>query len=291
MRITNNMLSQEALSGFQNQMAAIDKANQEASSGIRVAKPSDDPVAVAGIMQSSSGLAALDQYKTNIQTAQSRLTVEDSALSQLTNTLSRAKEIATSQATGTASASGRQSSAQEVSGLLDFVKQLANTQVGGTYIFGGQYSDSPPFVGGAVDPSKPPQGSFKVEIGTQQYVETNHSAQQIFVDSGVVDGLQSLTDALNSNDVPGIQSALSKLDNAFNSVQNIVGDLGARENELSVASTNLDSLKTNLQTFRSGLQDADLSAAVSDLVNRQNSLQAAMAANSKILHLTLANYL
>jgi len=291
LRITNSLLSKEALSGFQAQMKALDQARQEASTGIRVSRPSADPVAVAGIMQSSSGLNALEQYQKNLGTAKSRLDVEDSALSQLTDVLSRAKELAVSQAGDTASAATRKTAAAEVSQILDFVASLGNTQLAGSYVFGGRYAGSPPFVGGALNADDPPEGEFSVEIGTNQTVATNHSAQEVFGDSGATDALQQLADSLNANDASGIQGSMARLDDAFASVQNLVGELGARMNRLDVAGNNLDSLKVNLQTFRSGLQDADLTEAVTKLVERQNALQAAMAANSKILNLTLADYL
>lgn len=272
-------------------MRALDEARREATTGIRVARPSDDPVAVAGVMQSASGLRALEQYKRNLGSAQSRLELEDSVLSELSDALSRAKELAVSQGGDTASAATRATAGAEVTRLVDFVKDLANTQLAGSYIFGGQYADSPPFQGGAWDPTRPPEGDFKVEVGTRRFLETNHSAKEIFLDTDTVDGLQALADALNTNDADGILDALTRLDGAFDQVQNVVGDLGARMNQVDVAVTNLDSLEVNLQTFRSGLEDADLTEAVTRLVERQGALEAAMLANSKILNLTLTDYL
>lgn len=272
-------------------MRALNDAQEQASTGTRVSRPSDDPVAVAGIMQSASGLRALDQYQRNVSTAQSRLNLEDSVLGQLTDAMQRAKELAVSQGDDTASAATRTATNSEVQRLIDFVKDLANTQLSGSYVFGGQYADSAPYTGGATNPAKPPTGAFKVEIGTKQFVDTNHSAQEIFEDSDVVGGLQALSDALGANDTSGIRSAMTRIDAAYNEVQGLVGDLGARMNQMDVASSNLDSLSVNLQTFRSGLEDADLAASVTNLVSRQTSLQAAMLANSKILNLTMTDYL
>lgn len=242
-------------------------------------------------MQSSSGLRALEQYQRNLTSAQSRLAVEDSVLAQITDALTRAKELAVSQAGDTASAQTRQVTGAEVERLVDFVKDLANTQLAGAYVFGGQYADSAPYQGGALDPARPPTGAFQVEVGTQLFVDTNHSAQEIFVDTDVVDGLQALADAMNTDDVVGIRDAMVRVDSATNDVQTITGDLGGRINQLDVAMTNLESLEVNLQTFRSDLQDADMAEAVTRLVDRQSSFEAAMLANSKILNLTLTDYL
>ena len=291
MRITNSILAREAVSGFQRQMRALDDARRQVASGLKVVRPSDDPVAVAGIMGSSSGLRALEQYRENLQTGQSRLAIEESTLDQITNVLIRAKELAVSQATGTASAATRTATKAEIDGIIDFVTDLGNTKLAGSFVFGGQYADTPPFIGTASDPLKPPSGSLKMEIGAGLVVETNHSAQQIFLDTDLVDSLKALSVALGADDVPGIQAAMTRIDDATKATQVLVGDLGGRMNQLDLSVSNLDSLEVTLKTFRSGLADTDMAEAITELVNRQGSLEAAMLANANILNITLTDYL
>ncbi|HSW31159.1 MAG TPA: flagellin [Longimicrobiales bacterium] len=291
MRITNATLAKEALSGFQAQMRAVEAARREATTGLRVSRPSDDPLAVAGVMQSSSGLRALEQYRRNLEWARSRLDFEDSVADQLGGALERAKELAVSQVGATASAATRAATAQEVTRLADFAEDLANTRFAGSYLFGGQHADRPPFVDGATDPDRPPSGSLRVEAGAMLVIDTNHSAQELFVDTGAIQALRDLAASLEANDARGVATAMSALDRSHGDVQKLVGDLGARMNHVDVALTNLDSLEVNLQTFRSSLEDADLTAAVTRLVERQGALEAAMLANSKILNLALTDYL
>ena len=142
-----------------------------------------------------------------------------------------------------------------------------------------------------MDPLKPPTGSAKIEIGAGLQADTNHNAQEVFIDSDAVDALDALATAMANDDVPGIEAALIRVDDAFQVIQETIGDLGGRMSRLDVGVTNLDSLEITLQTFRSDLADADLAEAVTDLVNRQGTLEAAMVANSRILNMTLANYL
>ncbi|NJD20563.1 MAG: flagellar hook-associated protein 3 [Gemmatimonadetes bacterium] len=291
LRITNSTLASEALSGFQAQLRALDDARRQATTGLRVSRPSDDPVAVTGVMQSSSSLRALEQYQRNLGLAQSRLDLEDTVLDELTEALTRAKELAVSQVGATASGTSRRTAGAEVAELVGFVKDLANTQLAGAYIFGGHRADSPAYTAGVWDAARPAEGDFTVEVGTRRFVETNHSAKEIFVDTGAVASLQELADALEVNDEEGIRSALAGLDSAMDGVQTVVGDLGARMNYLEIAVTNLDSLQVNLAKFRSELEDADLAEATTRLVERQGALEAAMLANSKILGLTLTDYL
>jgi flagellar hook-associated protein 3 FlgL len=242
-------------------------------------------------MGSSSSLRALEQYRRNVETGQARLSVEDSVLDQVGNALIRAKELSISQGSDTATAATRVATKAEIDGLLDYVTDLGNTQFAGSYMFGGDYADQKPFTGAAYNPAQPPSGSLKVEIGAGLFVDTNHSAQDILLDTNVVDALQDLSTALGANDEDAIRTAAASLDAAFQSVQEVVGDLGARMSQLDVTVANLDSLEVTLETFRAGLTDADLAEAVTDLVNRQTTMEAAMLANSKILNITLTDYL
>ena len=246
---------------MQSQMRALADAQRRVASGLRVSRPSDDPVAAAGILQSSSGLRALTQYRSNLETGQSRLAIEDSVLDQTTNSLIRAKELAISQLNVNATGATRDATNEEVNGIIDFVKNLANTQLNRSYLFGGQYADSPPYQAGALDPTRPPSGSMKIEIGAGLFADTNHSAQEIFVDSGVVGALEAMALAMANDDTAGIAAATVLVDDAFREVQELIGDLGGRMSQLDVAVTNLDSLEVTLQTFRSGLSDADLAEA------------------------------
>jgi flagellar hook-associated protein 3 FlgL len=58
-----------------------------------------------------------------------------------------------------------------------------------------------------------------------------------------------------------------------------------------VTSANLDAFDVNLKTLKSGLEDVDMEQAVTELVSRQSAYQAAMLATSRVMGLTLADYL
>lgn len=291
MRITNEMLARSTVSGYQRLSQRVDEARERASTGLRVQRASDDPIAAAGIMGSSSALRALEQYRRNIASARSRLDVEDTVLDQLGGALTRAKELGLSQGQDTASAQTRLQVKAEVDGLLEIMDGLANTSVAGRYLFGGQYSDRAPLAGGDPDPARPPAGGTEVEVGAGRRLATTHSAQELFVDSGAVASLRRLSDALAANDPVAVRASFPDIDSALDSVQERVGELGARMNQLDLAGSNLDALEVNLQTFRSELQDADLAQAVTELVSLQDRLQAAMSANARVLSTTLADYL
>lgn len=291
MRVTNSVLFSQALGHTQKALSDIETYQRMISSGLRVEKPSDDPAALGQIMRSSSSLKAIDQYKENLSSADARLTVEDSTLEQISDVLMRVKELGIAQAGSTKNAQSRSVVQAEVEGLRDFLIELGNTQFAGSYVFGGQYSDTRPFTAAGADPTKPPTGTQQVEGGAGAYYSVTHSGQEIFVDSGILDALENMAAGLGNDSEDEIATALSELDSAFDATQELVGDLGARMTQVQTAMSNLDALDANLQIFRSELQEADIEEAISQLVNRQVTYEAAMATNARILQTTLVDYL
>lgn len=291
MRITSAIIQREALAGLQKNLRPIQDLQEQIATGERVRRPSDDPVAIGSILESTGRLGALDQYRRNLDAAGSRLSLEDTVLNDLTNTLTRAKELATSEGSGTATRQTRQIAKAEVDELIAFTRNLGNTQIAGQYIFGGDYADQMPFPPSGPSATTPPTGSASVEIGKGQTLQTTHSGQEVFLDTGVFDALEALSTALGANDQAGVQAAMQRLDDSIDAVQQVTGELGARMNSVEMATNNLDALEVNLETFRSQLKDADIETAVTDLVARQTTFEAAMLANSRILNLSLADYI
>ncbi len=291
MRITNGIQQRRAIEGMQLNLQAMDRARQQVTSGKRFTRASEDPAAAAGVLESSSGLRALEQYKRNISSARARLDVEEGTLNELTNLLTRAKELAVGQMGSTASTATRLVTRAEVDELLGFATELGNTRFDGLYLYGGNYADQRPFPPGGPSVTQPPAGTFRIEIGSAEFLEANHSGQEIFIDSGVLDALQSLSTGLQNDNDTEIADAIQKIDAAFARVQDLTGIVGTRSNRLDVSSGNLEALDVNLRTLRSDLQDADLDRSISELVNRQVAYQAALAANARIFDTTLTDYL
>ena len=291
MRVSNSVLYSQALGHTQQALKEIGHYQQVISSGLRVEKPSDDPTAVTGIMRSSSGLRALEQYKENLASASSRLAVENDVLDQLSDVLSRAKELGISQGGDPSTAASRRAAQAEIDGLRDFVIELGNTQFVGSFLFAGDYADARPFSDAGPDPTRPPTGTHQVEGGAGTFYAVNHSGQEIFVDTGILDALENLSTALGSDSGADIRASIGELDTGFADIQELIGGLGARMNQVDTAISNLDALEANLQTFRSDLQDAELEEVVSKLVSRQVSYEAAMMTNARILQSTLTDYL
>ena len=300
MRITNSIITQAQFDGLSAAMAALEKAQSQVTSGKRVQVASDDPTAAMRVMNTDSSLAALDQYRTNVQLASSRLNIEDSSLQQIGDLVTRAKELAVAQVGGTADASTRATANAEVQQLFTQLISIGNTQFGNEYIFGGAQSQTVPFTqsgnGATLSyTSTNPAGTRQMAIGDGQTIAASLDGSQLLLNSGVLDAVKALSAALDPSSSTygqtGISAAMNQLDAAFNNVQALVGDVGARGKQLDTTEQNLVAYKSNLTTFKSDLQDVDVEQAVTELTNRQMAYQAAMLATSKVMGLTLTDYL
>jgi flagellar hook-associated protein 3 FlgL len=281
-------------------MAALAKAQAQMTSGHRVQKASDDPTATTQIMASGSALRSLDQYRTNVQRASTRIAQEDDVLQQIGDLVTRAKEVGLQQVAGTATPQSRAVAGAEVQELFKQIVALGNTQFGGEYLFGGDQSTTPPFsssgTGSTTDyATTTPSGTRSVSIGQGQSMQIAHDGTQLLVSTGVLDAVKQIARALDPASTTygqtGISTALTSIDNAFDAVQTLVGDVGAKSKQLDVAQQNLEAYKTNLTTFKSNLEDIDIETAVTELTSRQMAYQAAMLATSKVMGLTLTDYL
>ena len=292
MRITNNMVSRSSVASIQRALRQVDDAQRRVSSGLQVERPSDDPTAANSIMATGASIRAIDQYKRNINSARARVEREETVVGSLTQFLERAKEIGMQQGSGISDPQTRLIGKAEVDQLLQSAVQLGNTQHEGEFLFGGDQSQTAPFT--TTTPpftAVPPTGNRTTEIGSALYLKTNHNGTEVFLTTGALQALSDLSVALGANSQSGIQSALSALDTAHASLQVVTGETGAAAQQLDVASANLDALDTSLRAFKSKLQDTDIEKAMTDLVSRQTVYQSAMLATSRVLSLSLADYL
>ncbi|HUM16386.1 MAG TPA: flagellar hook-associated protein FlgL [Candidatus Nitrosotalea sp.] len=289
MRITNSMLQQSVVAAVQANLQRIATAQAQVSSGLRITRASDDPVAAAQIMRTSQDLDALAQVQRNVTSAQTRVSAEDSVLTQITNLVTRAQELAVEESSSTATAATRASSKAEVDGLISQAVALGNTRVGDEYIFGGAQTTVPPFQANGAYVGDDTERT--AEIGQGIYAATNHTGRDLLVSSGLLPSLQALSTALASGDGSAVGATAASLGTANAQIQSLVADTGARANQLDTAAQSASALTASLTARQSSLQDADVATTSTELLAAQTSLQAALLAASRVLPTSLANYL
>jgi flagellar hook-associated protein 3 FlgL len=289
-RVTHGFSSRTLLDSIQRSLRSIDRAQAEIATGRRVRTPSDDPVAAADILRASSELRAIEQHRRGATAARTRLIVEESALNQVGDVLTRARELAVSQAGATATAGTRQAAAAEVQRLLETVTGLANTRLGGTYLFGGDKIDQPP-VSPTGELAADLGSSGEVEIAPGMRLTPAHNAEEIFGHTGTVQSLRRLLQGLEAGDAAAIAESTGEIESAFAGIQKLLAEVGARSNHVDAIAEQMETADFQLRVQRSELQDADLESALIQLASRQSALQATLLTTSRVLDMNLTNYL
>ncbi len=303
MRVTNSLITSRSQLRLQQGLQGIDRVRDDISTGVKIRKMSDNATDASQLVRIGSSMRAITQFRRNADIGINRAQAEESALDLLGNSLTRAVELGISQANATANADSRLIVKQEVDQLINLAADLGNTRFADEYLFGGTRAGEAPFQtpapvtgafsrltdvnGNPVNPS----GNITLEVGDGKFVTPTHNATQVFLDTDALDALRALSDALGNNDRAAIQTATDRLTTANSKVQALVGTQGARINEMQDAKLNLDALEFDLKAYRSDLRDTEIDKAMVELVGKQTLYQAAMSATSRILGLSLANYL
>lgn len=185
MRIATSTIHARSVREMQNQQSQLSKTQNEVASGKRVQSPADDPVATTRILQLEQTQAALVQYESNGNSAETRLSLEEQALSDIQDVLSRVNELAVQANSSTLSQTDRESIATELEELSSELLNIANRQdSNGEYLFSGTKTETEPF---ALDGSGSvayygDQSARRLQIGSSQYVQDGHSGYEVLMD-------------------------------------------------------------------------------------------------------------
>jgi flagellar hook-associated protein 3 FlgL len=131
-----------ALSSHAN---ALFRLQEQASSGDRINRPSDDPSASYRVLTLNSEGASLDNYIKNLADMSNSLGTSSSIIQQMVSVINQAKVNITQITSGVYDQASRDRTAEAVNNLLEQVIQLGNTQYNGQYLFGGSKTSSAPF--------------------------------------------------------------------------------------------------------------------------------------------------
>jgi flagellar hook-associated protein 3 FlgL len=143
MRISTNQLYQRSINNIIAQQEKLSRLDQELSNNRRVQSPSDDPIAAAQIELMSHRLKSSEVYKSNIQSANSKLKIEEDVLTGVKTALQRLREIQVQAGNSALSDSDRKTLANEAQNLLNQLQDYANFKDNdGYYMFSGSRSAS-----------------------------------------------------------------------------------------------------------------------------------------------------
>jgi flagellar hook-associated protein 3 FlgL len=270
--------------------------NETISSGRKYTTPSDDPVGLISAQEIRSIIDETKQYERNITHGISWTDSAEIALRQTDEILSRAREIAVQMANATQNAATRSAAAIEVGQLIEQAVALGNSQIAGEYIFSGQKTDTAPFAydSVAVDYNGD-ENAINIRIGRNNSMAINKDGKDAFMNgsetSNLFTYLINLKEALEGNDVTGIQDSLGNLVTASDYINEKVADFGARRNKLDMKKNIYAELQLSNTERLSDIEDTDLAEAILNLKTKEVAYQAALTAASKVMQLSLVDFI
>jgi flagellar hook-associated protein 3 FlgL len=108
---------------------------------------------------------------------------------------------------------------------------------------------------------------------------------------GLFANIMKLRDSLTNNDQAGITAAAQGIQDDLSRVTEVEGATGAQVQNLQSRQSRLDDENTATQTLLSNLQDTDFTSAISQFQNLQTALQASLQSASKVMNLSLLDFL
>jgi flagellar hook-associated protein 3 FlgL len=265
--------------------------NESIASGKRVHKLSSDPPAVGQILRFRTSIAAVEQYQQNVERANSWLSLSEVSLTQVSDALMRAKELAVSQASGTANADSRAAAAVEIYGLLQQTLEAGNARLGNQFLFAGHKTATAPYLANGTYQGD--SGTLDYEIGQGNFMTVNTPGDAVFGDAGdgVIKVLQDLKTALETNDQTGVESLLNPLDQSLSQVVNARAGVGVKMERLTAQKDQLGEVSDQLTQMLGETEGADLARTISDLTQQQYVYEASLAVSAKIIQPTLLDFL
>ncbi len=263
-QIFNNISSINAQRHLEANRNQLGTSIARISSGIRITKSSDDVAGHAISTELYSDVRALKQGARNLNDGIALINTIEGALSEQSGILIRLRQLATQSATGTIGADERRSLQLEFDALSEEFNRIAATAE-----FNGQKLVDGSLAAGASDPVFLQVGLDSSSTGR---FDLNTVLDVTAVTSQALgfEGETVLTQG-------GALEAIGKLNIALDSLNEIRGRVGANQNQLTRAQTNLNISIEGLTTALTTIRDADLAVELASLTKNQILVQAGAA--------------
>lgn len=284
MRVTEWRLMENAQNGVAQARNRAARAGEQMSSGVRVARPSDDPVSWAEGARTRARLAVARGQKSAIRTSMENLSETELVFSSIGSALSRSFVLATQLANGTNDADSRNLAAAEIEDLRDGILGAANSKSArGEYLLAGVTSLSQPFdaAGNFIGSTS----GRAVQIREGQDLNVTVEGDHLSTGVNVVAVMDALATGLRNNDQDAIQAAMDDLHIAIEQTAGAQSEVGRRVSALQLADQDRESVEISLMETYASLIEAEPIAAASELAESQIALEGARAVAERLVQI------
>jgi flagellar hook-associated protein 3 FlgL len=278
MRITENRLLGMGTQASARARRELFEAADELSSGQRVDRPSDDPGAWARGQRLSARLTESSARGVVHQAGRDRLVETDLRLDEMSDILTRGRELALQLSNGTMSAAERAAATQGLAGMRESLRAAMNARdSNGGYLFSGSRTDTEPF-----DAAGTYFGDTVMVLVTTDASATvgvNVTGSDLTSAGGInpLAAFDALTAAAGANDVPGLRAALQLLGESGDHLAFTRSQVGHRMGLMEQASEIREDQKVVLAQGLALAVGADDLSAAERLARARSALETASA--------------
>ena len=180
-RVSENSSTASLKYALNKTKAKVEDLQLKGSTLKSITRPSDNPVSNVEAMALTSASNDNIQYMKNSDFAILNLSVSEKSIEELTEIMTKAKEIAIAQSSDFFNADIRKNVANEVQQLYNQTLAIANKKVGLKHIFSGTSTLTVPFNG--TGDYQGDNGKISLEVSRNFYVPINLTGEEVFYNS------------------------------------------------------------------------------------------------------------
>ncbi len=291
-RMTQGMLSNQALTGMQTGLNRLAKVQEQLSTGRIINRSSDDPTGATAAMRIRTALADQAQYERNADDGLGWLNQIDATLSSATDQVRRSRDIALQGAnSGAMGPDARAALATEVDQIRSGLVSTANATYLDRPVFGGVTTNAKAYLDDGTYSGTPGAVVRTVADGSTIRVDVEGPDAFGTAPDSVFDHLAALSTALRAGDQTGITNAVGFLAADGTRITNVQADVGARTTRVEQARGAASDSHLRLTSSLSEIENTDLAKATVDLKLQEVAYQAALGATSRVMQPSLLDFL
>ena len=299
MSISTRLFNEQAITRFNRITSDIQETQDKIAASKKVLKASDDPVAAAKISFVREQKVMLERFNTNIDRAQTRLSLTETVVSESVNLITRAYELGIQASNDTLTAVDRRAISFEIGQIRESIMGLANSKdTNGDYLFAGYKSNIQPFVSneeGEVEFAGD-RGVHSVQITESLAANTGLDGADVFMRVDIDGAVKPFFDILTSmeKELQGgalKNETLTELDSCVDHFAINQTRVGAELSKLDYQRAAMERRIVLMDENLSGMEDADLANLISELQGMIVSRDAAHRTFMQIGQHTLFDYI
>jgi flagellin len=253
LRINTNIASLNAQRNLTLVTRRLNDNYARLSSGLRIATAADDAAGLAISERMRAQIRSFTVAGRNAQDGISLAQTAEGALNEVSNMLTRMRELAMQASNGTLATTDRLTLNEEFGALIQEVDRIsAQTEFNGLALLDGTNT------------------SIDIQVGID-------AGQTITVSLPDTSAATLAIDTLDVTNVANANTALGALDTAVGTINSARGGLGAGQNRMQSALASILNSRENLSAAESRIRDVDVAAETADLTRNTIMQQAAVA--------------